>query len=247
MMREVIIPLDFPNRNTAIEFLRLFDREDQKDQKEHKPFVKVGMELFFAEGPALVHEIAERGHRIFLDLKAHDIPNTVRGAMASLSRLPVAIVNIHASGGLAMMKAAREGINSGINGGSGVNGGKRPLLIAVTILTSIGDAQMNAELGIPGAVVDTAARLALLAKQAELDGVVCSPAEAGAVHEACGAKFLTVTPGVRFDDADAGDQARVVTPQMALQLGSDMIVVGRPITKASDPVKAYNAYRDAFL
>jgi orotidine-5'-phosphate decarboxylase len=232
-MSEVIIALDFPDRNTTQSFLDLFRNQAAK------PYVKIGMELFFAEGPKIVRDVASQGFRIFLDLKAHDIPNTVRGAMAQLTRLPVDLVNVHASGGLAMMAAAAEGIRQGCGGG------KRPLVIAVTILTSIDTNQMNAELGMQGAAEDAAARLAVLAKKAGLDGVVCAPTEAARVHAECGADFLTVTPGVRFADADAGDQKRVVTPQAAREMGSDYIVVGRPITRAQDPVQAFKKYTEA--
>ena len=212
MGKDVIIALDFDSREKTLAFLDRFTEE--------KPFVKVGMELFYAEGPAIVREIRRRGHRIFLDLKLHDIPNTVKKAMAALSALDVDIINLHAAGTAAMMTAALEGLTR--------PDGTRPLLIAVTQLTSTDQERMERELLIHAPL-----------EEAGLDGVVCSPLEAGAIHRRCGASFLTVTPGVRFAGGDAGDQKRVTTPAKARELGSDYIVVGRPITQAEDPVAAY--------
>ncbi|GHU71838.1 orotidine 5'-phosphate decarboxylase [Clostridia bacterium] len=233
MARDVIVALDFPDKAETLRFLDRF-----AGFNEELPYVKVGMELFYAEGPDIVREIAARGYRIFLDLKVSDIPNTARGALESLSKLPIDIVNVHALGGLDMMRTVVEGLNS--------SGGKRPLLIGVTILTSIDQRRLNEELGIGGSIEDSAARLAKLAKDAGLDGVVCAPLEARRIHEACGESFLTVTPGIRFAEADKGDQQRAVPPDEARRLGSDYIVVGRPITRAADPVAAYRRYSDAF-
>ncbi|GHU65404.1 orotidine 5'-phosphate decarboxylase [Clostridia bacterium] len=230
--RDVIIPLDFPSKSDTLRFISLFDGTGEK------PFMKIGMELFYAEGPSIVWAIADKGFKIFLDLKVCDIPNTAKGAMASLSKLPVDIVNCHALGGSEMMRWALEGLESG--------GGKRPLLIGVTILTSISNTRLNSELGIGGGVDDAVIRLARLVKDAGLDGVVCAPGEAGLIHQACGEGFVTVTPGVRFPEADKGDQARAVGPDEARRLGSDLIVVGRPITKAADPVAVYRKYKNAF-
>ena len=198
---------------------------------EEKPFVKIGMELFYAEGPSIVREIKARGHRIFLDLKLHDIPNTVKKSMAVLSRLGVDIVNLHAAGTKAMMEAALEGLTR--------SDGTRPLLIAVTQLTSTSEERMQQELLIHEPLDQVVLAYAKNAKEAGLDGVVCSPLESGKVHAACGAEFLTVTPGIRFADGDKGDQVRVTTPADAKTLGSDYIVVGRPITGVADPVAAY--------
>ena len=223
MGRDVIVACDFPTAEETFAFLDRFGGR--------KPFVKIGMELYYAEGPGIVRAIKERGHRIFLDLKLHDIPNTVKRAMAVLSRLDVDMTNLHAGGGAAMMEAALEGLTR--------PDGSRPLLIAVTMLTSISQQVMNGELGIGGQLQDTVMSYARNAAGAGLDGVVCSPLEAGKVHETCGAKFLTVTPGVRFADGDVGDQVRVTTPAKAKEIGSDYIVVGRPITQAEDPVAAY--------
>ena len=196
-----------------------------------KPFVKIGMELFYAEGPEIVRTIKERGHRIFLDLKLHDIPNTVKKAMSVLRNLDVDMTNVHAAGTVDMMKAAIEGLTR--------EDGTRPLLIAVTQLTSTSEERMQKELLIGASINDTIVKYAENAKAAGLDGVVCSPLEAAMVKEACGAEFMTVTPGVRFADGDVGDQVRVTTPERAKEIGSDFIVVGRPITAAPDPVAAY--------
>lgn len=223
MKRDVIIACDFSSREQTLNFLDQFTGE--------KPFVKIGMELYYAEGPQIVREIKARGHRIFLDLKLHDIPNTVKKAMAVLSRLDVDVVNLHCAGTIAMMEAALEGLTR--------PDGTRPLLIGVTQLTSTDQARMERDLLIEKPIGEVILHYAENAKIAGLDGVVCSPLEAGLVHERCGAGFLTVTPGVRFADGDVGDQARVTTPVRARELGSDFIVVGRPITAAADPVAAY--------
>ena len=223
MSRDVIIACDFPNAEQTLTFLDKFTEE--------KPFVKIGMELFYAEGPEIVRQIKARGHRIFLDLKLHDIPNTVKKAMAVLSRLDVDICNLHAAGGLDMMRAAAEGLTR--------PDGTRPLLIAVTQLTSIDQKRMEEELLISRPLEDVVMQYAVNAKAAGLDGVVCSPLEAGKVHQTCGEDFLTVTPGIRFAESESGDQQRITTPARARELGSDYIVVGRPITAAGDPVAAY--------
>ena len=231
MAKDVIIACDFPSAAETLAFLDRFPGE--------KPFVKIGMELFYAEGPAIVRAIRARGHRIFLDLKLHDIPNTVKKAMRVLSGLDVDIVNLHAAGTRAMMSAALEGLTR--------PDGTRPLLIAVTQLTSTDQAALEGELLIEKPIGDVVLSYARNAAAAGLDGVVCSPLEAGAVHESCGADFLTVTPGVRFADAGQDDQKRVTTPQRARELGSDYIVVGRPITQAADPVAAWERCRKEFL
>ena len=223
MGKDVIIACDFSDKKSCLEFLDKFEGR--------KPFVKIGMELFYAEGPQIVREIKERGHKIFLDLKLHDIPNTVKKSMAVLSRLDVDMCNLHAAGTSAMMTAAIEGLTR--------PDGTRPLLIAVTQLTSTSEEAMHNDLLIPGKMEDVVMRYAENAKNAGLDGVVCSPLEAAAVHGACGSEFLTVTPGIRFADGDKGDQSRVTTPEKAREIGSDYIVVGRPITAAADPVAAY--------
>ena len=223
MSRDVIIACDYPNAEQTLTFLDKFTEE--------KPFVKIGMELFYAEGPEIVRQIKARGHRIFLDLKLHDIPNTVKKAMAVLSRLDVDICNLHAAGGLDMMRAAAEGLTR--------PDGTRPLLIAVTQLTSIDQKRMEEELLISRPLEDVVMQYAVNAKAAGLDGVVCSPLEAGKVHQTCGEDFLTVTPGIRFAESESGDQQRITTPARARELGSDYIVVGRPITAAGDPVAAY--------
>jgi orotidine-5'-phosphate decarboxylase len=207
--------------------------------KEEKPFVKIGMELFYAEGPSIVREIKARGHKIFLDLKLHDIPNTVKSAMAVLRDLDVDITNLHASGTVAMMEAAIEGLTRA--------DGSRPLLIAVTQLTSTSEERMREDLLIDQPIAEVVAHYARNAKKAGLDGVVCSPLEAATVHANCGSDFITVTPGVRFADGDVGDQSRVTTPAKAREIGSDYIVVGRPITKAADPVAAYRRCVNEFV
>ncbi len=223
MPKDVIVACDFESKEKTLAFLDLFTDE--------KPFVKIGMELYYAEGPAIVRELKARGHKIFLDLKLHDIPNTVKKTMAVLSRLDVDIVNLHAAGTTAMMQAALEGLTR--------PDGTRPLLIAVTMLTSTDQAAMERDLLIKEPIAGVVLHYAETAKNAGLDGVVCSPLEARAVHARCGEGFLTVTPGVRFADAEKGDQKRVMTPADAGKAGSDYIVVGRPITAAADPVAAY--------
>ena len=232
MARDVIAALDFENKEKTLAFLDQFEGTE-------KPFVKIGMELFYAEGPQVVREIKARGHKIFLDLKLHDIPNTVKKAMAVLSRLDVDMVNLHAAGTRAMMEAALEGLTR--------PDGSRPLLLAVTQLTSTRQERMTQELLIDRPLDQVVLAYAKNAAAAGLDGVVCSPLEAGQVHTACGDKFLTVTPGVRFADGDVGDQVRVTTPERARELGSDYIVVGRPITQAADPVAAYRRAVKEFL
>ena len=231
MAKDVIIACDFSSAEECFRFLDRFSEE--------KPFVKIGMELYYAEGPAIVREIKRRGHKIFLDLKLHDIPNTVRKAMAVLSRLDADIVNLHATGGSNMMKAAIEGLTR--------PDGSRPLLIAVTQLTSTDQQLMESELLIEKRLEDVVIAYAQNAAASGLDGVVCSPLEAGRVHEACGTGFLAVTPGVRFAEGDTGDQKRVTTPQKARELGADYIVIGRPITQADDPVAAYRKCVKEFL
>ena len=223
MGKDVIVACDFSSAEATFAFLDKFTGR--------KPFVKIGMELYYAEGPSIVREIKSRGHKIFLDLKLHDIPNTVKKAMNVLSRLDVDITNLHAAGTTAMMQAAIEGLTR--------EDGTRPLLIAVTQLTSTDQESMERDLLIEKPIADVVMHYAHNAKVAGLDGVVCSPLEAGKVHETCGEKFLTVTPGVRFADGDVGDQKRVATPARAKEIGSDYIVVGRPITAAADPVAAY--------
>ena len=220
--RDVIIACDFSSKEQTLNFLDKFTGR--------KPFVKIGMELFYAEGPEIVRTIKERGHRIFLDLKLHDIPNTVKKAMSVLRNLDVDMTNVHAAGTVDMMKAAIEGLTR--------EDGTRPLLIAVTQLTSTSEERMQKELLIGASINDTIVKYAENAKAAGLDGVVCSPLEAAMVKEACGKEFMTVTPGVRFADGDVGDQVRVTTPERAREIGSDFIVVGRPITAADDPVAA---------
>ncbi len=223
MGKDVIVACDFNTAEETLKFLDIFTEE--------KPYVKIGMELFYAEGPEIVREIKRRGHKIFLDLKLHDIPNTVKKAMAVLSRLDVDMCNLHAAGTVAMMEAAIEGLTR--------PDGTRPLLIAVTQLTSTDQERMERDLLINEPLEKVVMHYASNAKAAGLDGVVCSPLESPAVHETCGKEFLTVTPGVRFADGDKGDQVRVTTPEKAKELGSDYIVVGRPITQAQDPVAAY--------
>ena len=223
MGKDVIIACDFADKETALSFLDKFEGR--------KPFVKIGMELFYAEGPQIVREIKARGHKIFLDLKLHDIPNTVKKSMAVLSRLDVDMCNLHAAGTSRMMEAALEGLTR--------PDGTRPLLIAVTQLTSTDQEAMERDLLIKEPIDKVVMHYAETSKNAGLDGVVCSPLEARKVHEVCGERFLTVTPGVRFADGDIGDQKRVMTPEQAKKIGSDYIVVGRPITAAPDPVAAY--------
>ncbi|MEG2757964.1 MAG: orotidine-5'-phosphate decarboxylase [Anaerovoracaceae bacterium] len=223
MSKDVIIALDFKSSDEAISFLDSFNEE--------KPYVKVGMELFYSAGPQIIEEIKKRGHKVFLDLKLHDIPNTVEKAMAVLSRLDVDMCNLHAAGTIDMMKGALKGLTR--------EDGTRPLLIAVTQLTSTSQERMSKELLIEEDIDKVVIKYAQNACEAGLDGVVCSPLEAGKIHKACGGKFLTVTPGVRFPEGDKGDQVRVTTPGKAKELGSDYIVVGRPITQAKDPVVAY--------
>lgn len=223
MGKDVIIACDFSSKKETLAFLDKFSGK--------KPYVKIGMELFYAEGPEIVREIKARGHQIFLDLKLHDIPNTVKKSMSVLSRLDVDMVNLHAAGTRAMMEAALEGVTR--------PDGSRPLVIAVTQLTSTSQERMQEELLISAPIDETVMHYAANAEKAGLDGVVCSPMEAGKVHETCGKQFLTVTPGIRFADGDKGDQVRVTTPAQAKEIGSDYIVVGRPITAAADPVAAY--------
>ncbi len=223
MGKDVIIACDFDSAEKTFAFLDKFTGK--------KPFVKIGMELYYAEGPSIVKEIKRRGHKIFLDLKLHDIPNTVKKSMAVLSRLDVDMTNLHASGTIPMMQAAIEGLTR--------PDGTRPILIAVTQLTSTDEETMKRDLLINEPIADVVMHYAHNAKLAGLDGVVCSPLEAGKVHDRCGKDFVTVTPGVRFADGDKGDQKRVMTPEEARKIGSDYIVVGRPITAAEDPVAAY--------
>ncbi len=223
MGKDVIIACDFPSKEQVLRFLDRFEGK--------KPFVKIGMELFYAEGPSIVKEIKERGHQIFLDLKLHDIPNTVKRSMAVLSGLDVDMTNLHASGTKPMMQAALEGLTR--------PDGTRPILIAVTQLTSTSEQTMKEDLLIDQPIADVVMHYAKNAADSGLDGVVCSPLEAGIVHQTCGKQFLTVTPGVRFADGEIGDQSRVMTPAQAKAIGSDYIVVGRPITAAEDPVRAY--------
>lgn len=221
--KDVIVALDFENAEKALAFLDLF--------KEEKPYVKVGMELFYSAGPDIVREIKNRGHKIFLDLKLHDIPNTVMKSMSVLSALDVDMCNLHAGGTRAMMESALKGLTRA--------DGTRPLLIAVTQLTSTSQKAMEDDLLISRPLEEVVMHYALTAAKAGLDGVVCSPLEAASVHKVCGDSFLTVTPGVRFAGGDVGDQVRITTPERAGELGSDYIVVGRPITAAADPVAAY--------
>ena len=232
MSKDVIIACDFNSKADLMTFLDKFENEDRK------PFLKVGMELFYAEGPAIVKEIKARGHKIFLDLKLHDIPNTVKKAMAVLSALDVDICNLHAAGTAAMMEAALEGLTRADG---------TPLLIAVTQLTSTSEERMQKDLLIDRPLDEVVMHYAKNAKDAGLDGVVCSPLEAGKVKAVCGDAFLTVTPGVRFADGEVGDQVRVTTPAKARELGSDYIVVGRPITHAAAPVQAYHRCIREFL
>ncbi len=231
MAKDVIIACDFSSKQQTMDFLSQF--------KDKKPFVKIGMELFYAEGPQIVREIKQRGHKIFLDLKLHDIPNTVMKAMKVLSNLDVDMCNLHAAGATAMMQGAIKGLTR--------EDGTRPLLIAVTQLTSTDQESMERDILIKEPIDKVVMHYALTAKNAGLDGVVCSPLEAGKVHDTCGKDFVTVTPGVRFADAKADDQRRVMTPRDARLIGSDYIVVGRPITAAENPVEAYNRCMREFL
>ena len=231
MAKDVIIACDFPSKEATLTFLDKFTGT--------KPYVKIGMELFYSEGPDIVREIKQRGHKIFLDLKLHDIPNTVEKAMASLSKLDVDMCNVHAAGTKAMMEAAVRGLTR--------EDGTRPLLIAVTQLTSTSQERMQDELLIDEDLDKVVLKYAKNAKEAGLDGVVCSPLEAGKIHETCGDEFFTITPGIRFADAAKDDQVRITTPADARKIGSDYIVVGRPITKADDPVAAYERVCADFL
>ena len=231
MAKDVIIACDFDSKEKVFSFLDNF--------KGKKPFVKIGMELYYAEGPEIVKEIKKRGHKIFLDLKLHDIPNTVKKSMAVLSRLDVDMCNLHAGGTINMMKAAIEGLTR--------QDGTRPILIAVTQLTSTDQESMQKDLLIDKPIDEVVMHYAKNAKLAGLDGVVCSPLEAGKVHGVCGDEFLTVTPGVRFADGEVGDQKRVMTPSEARKIGSDYIVVGRPITASPNPVEAYERCVKEFL
>ena len=227
MNRDVIIACDFKDKADTLAFLDKF--------QEEKPFVKIGMELFYGEGPDIVRAIKDRGHKIFLDLKLHDIPNTVKKAMQNLARLGVDMTNVHAAGTIDMMRAAREGL------------GEDALLIAVTQLTSTTEERMQRELLISAPIADTVAHYARNTKEAGLNGVVCSPLEAALVKEACGRDFVTVTPGIRFADGDVGDQKRIMTPALARETGTEFIVVGRPITQAADVVAAYRRVCKDFL
>ena len=233
MGKDVIVACDFSSAKATFDFLDKFKNEDRK------PFVKIGMELYYAEGPAIVREIKARGHQIFLDLKLHDIPNTVKKSMAVLSKLDVDITNLHASGTKNMMKAALEGLTR--------PDGTRPLLIAVTQLTSTDQESMENDLLIKEPIDKVVMHYAKCAAESGLDGVVCSPLEAGKVHDTCGKDFLTITPGVRFADGEIGDQKRVMTPAAAKEIGSDYIVVGRPITQAEDPVATYRRCVEEFI
>ena len=233
MGKDVIIACDFDSKEKVFAFLDKFEGEARK------PFVKIGMELYYAEGPEIVREIKRRGHKIFLDLKLHDIPNTVKKSMAVLSRLDVDMTNLHAAGTGRMMQAAIEGLTR--------EDGTRPMLIAVTQLTSTDEETMKADLLINEPIDKVVLHYAANAKKSGLDGVVCSPLEAGKVHDTCGKDFVTVTPGVRFADGDIGDQKRVMTPAAAREIGSDYIVVGRPITAAEDPVAAYRRCVNEFV
>nr|WP_072514481.1 orotidine-5'-phosphate decarboxylase [Ndongobacter massiliensis] len=230
MGKDVIIACDFPSAQECLDFLGQFHEE--------KPFVKIGMELFYSAGPSIVRNLKSRGHKIFLDLKMHDIPNTVASAVRVLRDLDVDLLNVHAAGSIAMMRAAAESCGSG---------GKKPLLIAVTQLTSTNEQTLHKELLIDRPLSEVVAHYAACAKHAGLNGVVCSPLESSPVHEQCGADFLTVTPGVRFPEDTAGDQKRITTPKHARELGSDYIVMGRPITRAADPVAVYHRAMNDFV
>lgn len=231
MAKDVIIACDFPSMEATLEFLDRFG--------DTRPYVKIGMELFYAAGPQIIKEIKKRGHKIFLDLKLCDIPNTVKSAMSVLSKLDVDMTNLHAFGGHKMMEAAIEGLTR--------PDGTRPILIAVTMLTSTSKELMNDDLLIPGEVDAVVASYAKNAQKSGLDGVVCSPREASIVKDACGKDFITVTPGIRFADSAADDQVRVMTPAKAREIGSDYIVVGRPVTKADNPLEAYKRCCCEFL
>ena len=231
MGKDVIVACDFSSAETCLAFLDKFTEE--------KPFVKIGMELYYAEGPSIVKALKARGHKVFLDLKLHDIPNTVKKSMSVLRDLGADIVNLHAAGTISMMEAALEGLTR--------PDGTRPLLIAVTQLTSTSQERMTADLLIDRPIDEVVLHYASNAKKAGLDGIVCSPLEAGKVHDTCGADFLTITPGVRFADGEVGDQVRVMTPAQAKEIGSDYIVVGRPITGAADPVAAYRRCMAEFV
>lgn len=233
MNKDVIIACDFASAEDCLAFL------DKFKDVEHKPFLKIGMELYYAAGPEIVKELKKRGFKIFLDLKLHDIPNTVKKAMKVLSNLDVDMVNVHAAGTIEMMRAALEGLTR--------EDGTRPLLIAVTQLTSTSEKAMREQLLIDASINDTIAKYAQNAKEAGLDGVVCSPLEAALVKEACGSDFKAITPGIRFADSKADDQVRITDPARAREIGSDFIVVGRPITAAADPVAAYNRCVSEFL
>lgn len=233
-MKDVIIACDFPSAEETFAFLEKFGDE--------RPFVKIGMELYYGAGAEMVRKLRERGHKIFLDLKLHDIPNTVRKAMKVLAAMDIDIVNVHAAGTIEMMKAARQGLDEGTP-----DGRKTPMLVAVTQLTSTSPEALKEQLLIETPMKETIAHYARNAREAGLDGVVCSPLEAAIVKEACGPEFLTITPGIRFPDAAADDQRRITTPARAREIGSDYIVVGRPITAASDPVAAYRRACTEFL
>lgn len=230
MGKDVIIACDFPSKEDTLKFLDQF--------ADCKPFVKIGMELFYSEGPSIVKELKARGHKIFLDLKLHDIPNTVEKAMVSLSKLDVDMTNVHAGGTIEMMKAAKRGLTR--------PDGTSPILIAVTQLTSTSQEQMQNDLLIPHNIEEVVTSYAKNTKEAGLDGVVCSPLESKSIHEVCGNDFMTVTPGIRFAESTSDDQTRITTPGKAKEIGSDFIVVGRPITKADDPVLAYKRCIEEF-
>ena len=230
MGKDVIIACDFPSGKQCLDFLDIFQK--------NKPFVKIGMELFYAEGPNIIQTIKKRGHKIFLDLKMHDIPNTVASTIAVLAKLKVDLINVHASGTSKMLEASAERIKNIPN---------RPLLLAVTQLTSTSEEELQKDLLINSNMQDTVVHYANLAKNAGLDGVICSPLESPLIHESCGKGFLTVTPGVRFEQNDLGDQKRVTTPEQALHLGSDYIVMGRPITRAQDPLTVYQKAVNDFV
>ena len=231
MGKDVILACDFPDKKTTLSFLKTFG--------SLRPFVKIGMELFYSEGPDIIREIKSRGHKVFLDLKLHDIPNTVEKAMASLSKLDIDMTNVHAAGTVKMMEAARRGLTRA--------DGSAPILIAVTQLTSTGQEQLTQDIMIDLPMKEVVAGYAKNAKKAGLDGVVCSPLEAEMIHAGCGEKFLTVTPGIRFADSSSDDQSRITTPAKARETGSDYIVVGRPVTQSKDPVEAYGKCIEEFV